>query len=216
MELLKAQQLLSGSAEMRKQVSEIVEVPVAGKTEVVNIIQVFQRVGIDKIKEAVKKPLAGVKAACYYGCLLTRPPKTVQFDDPECPRSMQTIIEALGGEAVDWNYATECCGAGMTMANEGTVLDLANKILSNAASHGANCVVVACPMCHINLDMKQADVERQYAAKHGLTVYYLSDLVGLALGLPESALAIDKHFIVNSPARASENASSTPQASEGK
>jgi heterodisulfide reductase subunit B len=142
----------------------------------------------------VKQPLADLKPACYYGCLLTRPAKVVRFDDCERPRSMEAIVEALGAAPVQWNYATECCGAGLTMANEATVLELANKILKNAADNGANCIVVACPMCHVNLDMKQSAVERQYNTEHNLPVYYLSDVVGLALGLDRKALGIDKHF----------------------
>ncbi len=81
------------------------------------------------------------------------------------------------------------------MANEATVLELANKILKNAADNGANCLAVACPMCHVNLDMKQPAVEREYNTAHGLPVYYLSDLVGLALGLNKKELAIDRHFV---------------------
>lgn len=199
MELIKAGRALSESEPLRREMSEIVELKVEGKTNVLNLVQAFERVGVDAIRAAVKKPLEGLKPACYYGCLLTRPAKVVQFDDCERPRSMEAIVEALGAAPVEWNYATECCGAGLTMANEATVLDLANKILKNAADHGANCIVVACPMCHVNLDMKQSAVERQYAADHGMTIYYLSDLVGLALGLSDKDLAIDKHFV---PARA--------------
>lgn len=196
MELIKANRALAESEPLRREMSDIVELRVEGKTEVLNLIQVFEQIGVDTIKAAVKKPLEDLKPACYYGCLLTRPAKVVQFDDCERPRAMETIIEALGAAPVDWNYATECCGAGLTMANEATVLDLANKILKNAAANGANCVVVACPMCHINLDMKQSAVERRHDAAHGLPVYYLSDLVGLALGLTEKQLAIDKHFVL--------------------
>jgi heterodisulfide reductase subunit B2 len=126
--------------------------------------------------------------------LLTRPADGQKFDDVEHPQSMETILSALGASPVDWNYKTECCGSGMTMANEDTVLDLSHKILANAAGHGANCLVVACPMCHVNLDMKQGDVERRHGIKHGMPVYYLSDLVGLALGMDDHALGIDKHF----------------------
>ena len=108
---------------------------------------------------------------------------------------METILAELGAQPVEWNYKTECCGAGMTMADEDTVLNLSHKILANAGQHGANCIVVACPMCHVNLDMKQADVERRYDCRHDLVVYYLSDLVGLALGLDESTLGIDRHFV---------------------
>jgi heterodisulfide reductase subunit B len=196
MELLKARRDLAGDAALRGKISEIVELQVEGKTEVLNLIQVFQKIGLEKIKEAVKAPLEGITAACYYGCLLTRPPEAVRFDDCEHPTSMETILEALGAKVVDWGYKTECCGAGMTMANEETVLDLSHKILAGAAARGANCVVVACPMCHVNLDMKQADIERRHGVRHGMTVYYLSDLVGMALGLSSQELAIDKHFVV--------------------
>lgn len=199
MELLKARHAIQEDGALRKQISDIVELKVEGTTDVINLIQLFQKVGIEPIKEAVKRPLEHISAACYYGCLLTRPPKTVQFDDCEQPHSMEDVLEALGAKTVRWNYATECCGAGMTMANERAVLDLSNKILGNAAAHGANCVVVACPMCHVNLDMKQLDIGRAYGSEHNLMVYYLSDLVGLALGLSEKDLGIDKHFIVTEP-----------------
>jgi len=194
MELIKAARALRESEPMRREMSEIVELKVEGKTDVINLIQVFERIGVEALKSAVKKPLEDLKPACYYGCLLTRPAKVVQFDDCERPRSMESILEALGAAPVSWNYATECCGAGLTMANEATVLELANKILKNAAASGANCIVVACPMCHVNLDMKQSAVEHQYDTEHGLPIYYLSDLVGLALGLNKKELAIDKHF----------------------
>ena len=196
MELLKARQEIQASDRLRQEISTIVELPVTGRTAVSNLIQVFERIGIGKIKAAVKKPLEGMQAACYYGCLLTRPPGVVGFDDCEQPRSMETLIEALGAKTVAWNYRTECCGAGMTMANEETVLNLSHKILENAAAHGANCLVTACPMCHVNLDMKQADIERRFGARIGLPIYYLSDLVGLALGLSREQLGIDRHFVV--------------------
>jgi heterodisulfide reductase subunit B len=195
MELLKTSALLKSDDALRKETARIVELDFEGRTGVLNLIQVFQKVGLDRIKEAVKRPLEGVKAACYYGCLLTRPPETLRFDDCERPSSMEAVIAAVGGAAVEWNFKTECCGAGMTMANEDIVLDLAHKILTNAAAHGANCVVVACPMCHVNLDMKQADIERRYSVRHGMTIYYLSDLVGRALGLTDEALGIDRHFV---------------------
>jgi heterodisulfide reductase subunit B len=195
MELLKAAQAIDTDADVCRRMQEIVELPVNGRTQVLNIIQVLQNVGLDRIKAAVKRPLEDLTAACYYGCLLTRPPDTVKFDDPEHPHSMEAVVEALGAKAVDWNYKTECCGAGLTMANEDTVLDLSNKILTGAKAKGANCLVVACPMCHVNLDMKQGDIERRYSVRHGMVVYYLSDLVGLAMGLTPQELGIDRHFV---------------------
>jgi heterodisulfide reductase subunit B len=196
MELLKTGALLSGDVQLRQEISTIVELDVQGKTRVLNLIQVFQQIGLDAIKSRVCKPLGHIKAACYYGCLLTRPPQIVRFDDSESPRSMETILNTVGAFTVAWNYQTECCGAGLTMANEETVLDLSHKILSNAADHGANCVVVACPMCHVNLDMKQEAMDQRYGVAHRMPVYYLSDLVGLALGLSPDTLGIDRHFVV--------------------
>jgi len=194
MQLLKAKKAV-GEERVRKELAEIVEADVRGESEVLNLIQLFERIGVERLKSAVKAPLKSITAACYYGCLLTRPPDVVHFDDFEQPTSMETIVAALGAKTVEWNFKTECCGAGMTMSNEDIVLELAHKILSNAAEHAANCLVVACPMCHVNLDMKQAAVERRFGKKLGMVVYYLSDLVGLALGLSAEQLGINRHFV---------------------
>jgi len=196
MQLLKAAKLMTEDAALQQEVSTIIEAEASGRIEVLNLIQVFQRVGAERIKAAVKHPLADLKPACYYGCLLTRPPEVVKFDDPEQPQSMESIVALLGAKPVEWNSRTECCGAGMTMAKEATVLELSQRILTDAQQHGANCLVTACPMCHVNLDMKQRDIERHAAAKFELPVYYLSDLVGLALGVSREELGIDRHFVV--------------------
>lgn len=197
MEFCKSRSMLLASAELRREMSEIVELPVAGRTEVVNLIQVLQRAGIGTIAAKATRSLSEFRPACYYGCMLTRPGGVVRFDDPERPSSMEELLIALGAEPVSWNFQTECCGAGMTMADEETVVGLSHKILTNAREHGANCVVVACPMCHVNLDMKQAKIEKTARVRHGMTIYYLSDLVGLALGLDETALGIDRHFVAS-------------------
>jgi heterodisulfide reductase subunit B len=194
MQLLKVKKAVADER-VRKELSEIVEADVRGESEVLNLIQLFEKIGVDRLKSAVKAPLKSITAACYYGCLLTRPPDVVHFDDFEQPSSMESIVAALGAKTVEWNFKTECCGAGMTMSNEEVVLELAHKILSNAAEHGADCVVVACPMCHVNLDMKQAAVKRRFGKKLGMVVYYLSDLVGLALGLSAEQLGINRHFV---------------------
>ena len=195
MQLLKAAQAVGADAKLRAEIETIVEAPLNGGPGVLNLIQVFERTGIDKIKSAVKRPLKELKAACYYGCLLVRPPAVTDFDDAEQPRTMEAVVAATGAATVDWNYRTECCGAGMTMANPETVLELSNKILANAAAHGANCMVVACPMCHVNLDMKQAAIEKRHDAHYGLPIYYLSDLVGMALGLSAAELGTERHFV---------------------
>jgi heterodisulfide reductase subunit B len=192
-------QLLKVSADIkdtdaRAELSAIVELPLEGRTRVLNLIEIFQKVGLDTLASAVTTKQESIQAACYYGCLLTRPPQIVTFDDPEEPQSMETVLKALGIKTVDWNFKTECCGAGMTMADEDTVLELCHRILENAQAHGANCLVVACPMCHVNLDMKQPAVSRRHGTSP-MPVYYLSDLAGLALGLAPEELGINRHFM---------------------
>ena len=197
--LIQVRNRLHESEELRQEISGIVESPVRGTTEVFNLIQVFQKIEPEKLAAGVVKKLDAYKPACYYGCLLTRPPKDLRFDDCEQPTSMETLLQSLGAEPVDWNYKTECCGAGLTLADDSVIIDLTGKILRNAKKHGANCVVVACPMCHVNLDMKQSVIEKRIGESLRLPVYYLSDLVGIALGIPEQELRVDKHFVKSSP-----------------
>ena len=195
MELLHVRNRLRESEALRQEMSDIVECPVSGKTEIINLIQVFQQVGQEKIAAMVVKKLEGYNPACFYGCLLTRPPKDLRFDDCEQPNSMEILLQSLGAEPVDWNYKTECCGAGLTLADDSVIIDLSGKILQNAKKHGANCMVVACPMCQVNLDMKQSAIEKKLGETLHLPVYYLSDLVGIALGLSLHDLRVDKHFV---------------------
>jgi len=196
MQLLRAQQAVEHDPQLRTEISSMVEAKVDGGPRVLNLIQIFDRIGLDALKAAVQQPLKDLKPACYYGCLLVRPPTVVEFDDAEQPQSMEAVMMALGAKPVAWNYKTECCGAGMTMASPETVLELSGRILANAAAHGANCLVVACPMCHVNLDMRQAAIEEHTGKKFGLPVYYLTDAVGMALGLSTRELGADRHFVV--------------------
>ncbi|HBT76850.1 MAG TPA: heterodisulfide reductase subunit B [Planctomycetaceae bacterium] len=198
MELIKVGNELRKSSSLQAEMSEIVEDNVTGQTEIINLIQVFQQIGTEKLLEKAVNKLEKYKPACYYGCLLTRPPEDLRFDDCEQPTSMENLLRDLGANPVDdWNFKTECCGAGLTLAGSDIVTGLSHKILDNAKRHGANCMVVACPMCHVNLDMKQGAIEKRFGEKIGLPVYYLSDLVGIALGISEKELCIDKHFVRN-------------------
>jgi heterodisulfide reductase subunit B len=113
------------------------------------------RVGLDKIASQIKTPLAGLKVACYYGCLLTRPPKVTHAEQPEYPMMMDSLMSALGATAVDWGSKTACCGASLSITRTDIVLDLSARILADARAAGADAVVVACPLCHANLDGRQ-------------------------------------------------------------
>jgi heterodisulfide reductase subunit B2 len=193
--LLSAKHAIASSDDTKRKVEYVLEEEYRNGVEVLNIVQLFERIGNDAIKARVKTNLSGVKAACYYGCLLVRPHTLTGFDDAEHPTSMERVIEATGAKAVDWNFKTECCGAAHSIARMDIVLDLSKKILDDARLHGADVVVVACPMCHSNLDMRQRNMRRKDASHKDVPILYLSEFLGIALGCDPGALGLDLHFI---------------------
>ncbi|MFA4986056.1 MAG: CoB--CoM heterodisulfide reductase iron-sulfur subunit B family protein [Candidatus Brocadiia bacterium] len=191
----KTQKTLADNPEKLDSVRQVIEQPdYRNDARVVNILQVLQK-GIGSLRIA-SNPLKGLKCACYYGCFLVRPPKIVQFDDSENPTSMDDIMTAVGAEPVEWAFKTECCGGGFTMSNSKAVIELAGRILSDAKENGAECIVVACPMCHVNLDMKQSAVADHLGWKdERLPVFYVTQLVGLALGIDVEKLGVKRHLV---------------------
>ncbi len=147
-------------------------------------------VGLEKIAQAKENDLSGLKVACYYGCLLTRPPKVTEFDDPENPTSMDKLLQAVGAETVDWPFKTECCGATFSLTRTEIVLRLSRDILQMAKESGADCIAVACPLCQTNLDMRQSDIESRYGVKYRIPVFYFTQLLGLAFGKTRKELGL--------------------------
>ena len=167
-----------------------------GSVDVKSMLQYcYQEIGLETIKSKVVKSLSGLKIACYYGCLLTRPKDVTQFDSPEYPMSLDRIMEALGATAVEFDYKTECCGASFSISNTEVVESLSGKILEVAKQSGAHMVVVACPLCQSNLDMRQPDIEKHFGKKLNLPVMYFTQLMALAFGYPESELMLPKHIV---------------------
>lgn len=147
----------------------------------------------------VKKPLKGLKVACYYGCLLVRPRTLLQFDDEDNPQTMDRLMSRLGAEVVDWDFKTECCGAGLGMPRPDIVNKLCHRLLSTAKRLGADCISVACPMCHFNLDFHQKEIEAEHKEKLGMPVLYFTQLMGLALGFSPKELMLNKHLVDPQP-----------------
>jgi heterodisulfide reductase subunit B2 len=147
--------------------------------------------GLDAIRAAVRRPLSGLRVASYYGCLLTRPPEVVAFDDAEHPTCMDKLVGALGAEPIDWPYKTECCGASLSLTRSDVVSRLGYKLLTMARQAGAQCVVVACPLCQVNLDLRQGDARKSHGALPETPVLYVTQLLGLALGLSAKELGLE-------------------------
>ena len=183
---------ISSNPEDRRRAERITGRTYDGGVEVRHVLDVLvNHLGLDAIRAKVRRPLAGLRVACYYGCLLTRPPEIVAFDDAEHPSSIDALAAAAGAEPVEWPFKTECCGAGLSMTNSGVVARLAHKLLSMARASGADCLAVACPLCHVNLDLRQADAAKAHGAFQPTPVLYVTQLLGLALGLPPENLGLD-------------------------
>jgi len=167
-----------------------------GDVDVKSMLQFFyEDIGTETIREKVTYPLKGLKVACYYGCLLTRPKNITQFDSPEYPMSMDRIMEALGATPTEFDFKTECCGASFSISDTEVVLSLSGNILEMAQESGAHAIVVACPLCQSNLDMRQPDIDKLAGKKYHIPVLYLTQLMALAFGSPVKDLKPSKHIV---------------------
>lgn len=150
---------------------------------------VVNEVGLEKVRGAVKRPLTGLKAVGYYGCLLVRPHEVTEFEDPECPTFMNQVLEALGAEARPWSYATDCCGGGLSLTKSGVAAKMVGKLAERAREAGAEAIVTSCPLCQINLEMRQAKDRPK------MPIFYFTELMGLAFGLERASRWWGKHLI---------------------
>jgi len=183
---------ITQSAEERERVQRIIEAPYDGSIKVRHILDVLVNdFGPPQIRKRVTSPLGGIRIASYYGCLLSRPPEVVAFDDPEHPTCMDALVTAAGAEAVDWPYKTECCGASLSIVKGNVTNRLGYRLLSMAERAGAQCLVVACPLCQLNLDFRQADAKKGKQPIPDMPVIYITQLLGLALGLSPQSLGLD-------------------------
>lgn len=180
----------------RKKVERIVGESYTGEVKVRHFLDVMVNgYGIKNLKEKVVKDLSSLKVACYYGCLLVRPPEITELDDVEEPHLMDDLMQAIGIESVKWPYKTECCGASFSLTKTDIVLKLSGDILQMAEDEGAEALVVACPLCQSNLDLRQEAINKRFKKKFNLPVFYFTQLVGLALGIEPDKLGFKKHIV---------------------
>jgi heterodisulfide reductase subunit B len=180
---------------LKKDVETVIDMEYPEDIEVLHMLDVVtEKAGIDNIEAKVVRNLSGLKVACYYGCLMTRPPKVTGKEKFENPNQMESLIEALGGETVDWNMKTFCCGAAFALTKTDVVLELTNKILADAESSGADVISVGCPLCHANLDGRQEQINSRFKTSFHIPIFYFTELMGLALGIEAKELGILKHI----------------------
>lgn len=191
-----AEHQVRSDSKIKDQVEQVIDMEYKAENETYSILNYLtEQVGLDKIAEKVTKPLKGMKAACYYGCLLVRPEGHTGFDDTEYPQSMDNIVKTLGAEAVEWSYKTECCGAALGTSRPDVGQKMIAAVLKNAKDSGAECIVTACPLCMMNLDMRQKSAEKSAGEKFDLPIYYVTELLAIACGDSPEKVKADKHFV---------------------
>ncbi len=156
---------------------------------------IWEELGEKAILEKVKKPLNDLKAVCYYGCLITRPPSVTGVGDPDNPESMDNILQTLGAEVKNWSYKTDCCGAEHVLTMPEVAWKLIQKLFDMAEEAGAECIAVACPMCQSNLDSHQEEISAQASKRYNVPVLYFTELMGLAFGDPGVEKWLARHFV---------------------
>ena len=166
-----------------------------GKIKAKHVLDVFVNdIGLEELSSKMSKKL-NLKVAPYYGCYIGRPPETA-FDDPDDPDSMDKLIEMMGGEIVPFSQMkTLCCGGPLMMTRSDIAFEMARKILDTAKSAGADCIALACPLCGMMLDGKQADIEKALHVKIDMPVVYITQLLGLALGIDAKELGLNKNAV---------------------
>ncbi len=155
-----------------------------------------EEIGLDALRAKVTRPLTGLKVGPFYGCYIVRPTPRLGIDD-EHPRDryLHQVIEALGGTVIDYAGVYKCCGFPIITMNKEKSLEQAGTHLGDAADADADCLVVPCPLCHLNLDLQQPMAEKVVGRTLGVPVLHLPQLVGLALGLEPKALGMDRHVV---------------------
>lgn len=164
----------------------------SGKVEILHMLEVLRSYGWDNISEGVKKPLKGLKLAPYYGCLLLRP-REFALDDPDNPRIMEDLLEALGAETINLPYKSKCCGAYHTVHLKEVAAELSYKILTQALEADADMLVTACPLCEFNLGKRQEEIRKIHPEFGSIPVVYYTQFMALAFGLDEEATAFDEN-----------------------
>jgi len=190
---LKTTQHRLNESEFRDKVERVVGKPIKAEVPIKSVLQVVvEDMGVDKFAALTSAPLKGLRVVPYYGCIMVRPPRIMQFDDPENPMALDNLLTALGAEVLPFALKTDCCGASLGTTRKEVVTRLSGKILDAAAATGADAIVTACPLCQMNLDMRQSQINRANHSNHHMPVFYYSQLAGLAAGQSDKSVMLEK------------------------
>ena len=179
---------------LKNRLSAIIGMPLKGSCRILNVMQFIEKHLADKITEKVVRSFDR-PVVCYYGCLLVRPHSILQFDRLENPQSMDELMRKIGAKPLDWGFKTECCGGGLSVSRTDVVAKLSGKIVQDAEDRGAEAIIVACPMCQSNLDMRRNHIDSYLSRKTKIPVLYITQAIGWAAGLTQEELGFKKLFV---------------------
>ncbi len=183
-----AQHHVARDRKTRKSVADIIQTQCYEEARIYHPLKIFSEDPLlSQIPSLVTQDLSGLKIACYYGCLITRPPEIAGFDNCEAPESMDRVLKAAGLRTVDWNHKTRCCGSSFAVSKPEIVKDLSGQVLDDARSAGADAIAVGCPVCHVNLDTRQPE-------GFDMPVFYFSQLMGASFGMSPTDLLLHRHY----------------------
>ncbi len=192
--LVMTQHELAEKPEIKALIEGKLKMTLRNDIRILNVLQFLEKHIVPRLDELVKSPLT-YDVACYYGCLLVRPNQVMKDERFEDPMTMDLIMQKLGANAIDWPFKTECCGAGFSVSKTEIVGELSGKIVRSAVDRGAKAIVVACPMCHFNLDMRRPVIESYLQRKIDIPVIYITQAIALAMGLSAQQAGTQRHFV---------------------
>jgi len=176
-----AEQSVTNKEEVRREVGDELGYEYKGSVQVKHLMDIIvDRIGLEEVRKRVTNPLKGLKLACYYGCLITRPSRVTGADNPEYPQKMDRLVKTLGAETVDWSRKTECCGGSLAINKTEVTVKMMRRIMDDAKACGAEAIVTMCPICHLNLDSRQSGMG--YSKAEEIPIFQATQLMALAFG----------------------------------
>jgi heterodisulfide reductase subunit B2 len=177
-----------------KKIESYLDLSFTGKAKLLTVIEFLQKYIFPVVDQYIVNKL-NQKTACYYGCLLARPKEISTLKRTEDPMEMEEVMVKAGATPIEWAFKTECCGAGLSVPRTDIVARLSGKIIEDAADRGADSIIVACPMCHMNLDMRRPEIKKQLHKEINIPVLFITQALGLSMGISADKLGLNKHFV---------------------
>jgi len=156
---------------------------------------IFNDIGLDKVKEKIVKPLTGLRVASYIGCMVPRPDYNSQMSDTEHPYELDDLLKALGAEVIDFPLKTACCGGHMTQIGPDTAFELIRRLIAAADQYKADALVALCPMCQMNLDAFQGQMNGYFHTNYRMPILFFTQLMGIAFGEKPENLGFGSEFV---------------------